>query len=414
MWSDPLYKLGMIKQIIDKDSLIPRYAQLKYILMEWIHGKYRVGDKIPSERELMQKFGISRITVVRAIKELEYEGLLYSDHGRGTFVTVKVGTSVAGVGLSSVALRAKGDDPGPTSAELASVGRPASARPATVIHIIIPLSIILEDKDRDVFVHKSEYLGIKRACEKEGMHCSIHDAVGPGNGAHLINELRDGVVIFVGNWGKITQKMVPKLRSRGIPWCGIGGDLEQVFPENCIYADLRQGAELVLKHLVRSGYKSIGYCYEKGAKSDIRLLTFKEFIARRLIKNYELFPINYTMKLSSEQIKLRAYRAARVRIKQAKLPQAYFCQNDLLALGILQAAQEKEIKVPEDLAIVGFDDRPEARESEPALTTVRVPFEELGAEAVRQVKRCLENGRTSFSSVKFTCKFIRRDSCRGE
>ena len=61
---------------------------------------------------------------------------------------------------------------------------------------------------------------------------------------------------------------------------------------------------------------------------------------------------------------------------------ALFCFNDLVAVGALQACDELNRRVPEDLAIVGHDDIPLAALVSPALTTCRVPRYELGAKAV--------------------------------
>lgn len=65
----------------------PLYHQLKQIVRAEIEqGKYRPGDRLPSEPELIQKYGISRITVRQALDELEAEGLVVRRHGKGTYV----------------------------------------------------------------------------------------------------------------------------------------------------------------------------------------------------------------------------------------------------------------------------------------------------------------------------------------
>jgi LacI family transcriptional regulator len=63
---------------------------------------------------------------------------------------------------------------------------------------------------------------------------------------------------------------------------------------------------------------------------------------------------------------------------------AVFAANDLLAAGVYQGAREAGLKIPADLSIVGYDDMPVSVEVTPALTTVRVPLEELGRSAVRR------------------------------
>ena len=64
----------------------PLYDQLVDILTEKIENEYRPGDLMPSERELSERYALSRTTVRLALQELERLGLVVRQHGRGTFV----------------------------------------------------------------------------------------------------------------------------------------------------------------------------------------------------------------------------------------------------------------------------------------------------------------------------------------
>ncbi|BCL81712.1 GntR family transcriptional regulator [Ktedonobacteria bacterium brp13] len=67
---------------------LPRYYQLKEIMSEKIStGEWKPGGLIPSERELGEQYGISRMTARQAITELVNEGLLFREQGKGTFVS---------------------------------------------------------------------------------------------------------------------------------------------------------------------------------------------------------------------------------------------------------------------------------------------------------------------------------------
>jgi len=71
-----------------RKSPLPRYYQLKEIMREKIRsGEWKPGDLIPSERELGEQYGISRMTARQAITELVNEGLFYREQGKGTFVS---------------------------------------------------------------------------------------------------------------------------------------------------------------------------------------------------------------------------------------------------------------------------------------------------------------------------------------
>ena len=73
--------------IIDHNSCVPMYKQVLTVLNEKIaRGEFRPGDKLPSESDLMNYFGVSRITVRAALSELVEDGLLTRVQGKGTFV----------------------------------------------------------------------------------------------------------------------------------------------------------------------------------------------------------------------------------------------------------------------------------------------------------------------------------------
>lgn len=75
---------------MDKTSKVPLYLQLMEEIVKKIESRhYEVDAQLPSERELCDIYGVSRITIRQALKELEYEGYIYKLHGIGTFVASK-------------------------------------------------------------------------------------------------------------------------------------------------------------------------------------------------------------------------------------------------------------------------------------------------------------------------------------
>lgn len=74
---------------VNKKSRIPLYLQLMDIIIEEIENNMQEGDQIPSEREICEKYDVSRSTVRQAVAELEREGYIYKVHGKGTFVSPK-------------------------------------------------------------------------------------------------------------------------------------------------------------------------------------------------------------------------------------------------------------------------------------------------------------------------------------
>ncbi|WP_406676737.1 GntR family transcriptional regulator [Moorella sp. ACPs] len=73
---------------IDKSSFVPPYYQLAQILERQIRlGEYRPGEALPSEAELSEKYGLSRMTVRRSLSQLARAGLIRTERGKGTFVS---------------------------------------------------------------------------------------------------------------------------------------------------------------------------------------------------------------------------------------------------------------------------------------------------------------------------------------
>jgi len=104
---------------------------------------------------------------------------------------------------------------------------------------------------------------------------------------------------------------------------------------------------------------------------------------------------------------LEGYRAARQLFRDGA-PTAVFGANDLIALGVLRAAREEGLAIPEDLALVGFNDIAEASLLD--LTTVRVPHEEMGARAARLLIARLEGEPIAEPRIVLVAELVVRGS----
>ena len=72
-------------------------------------------------------------------------------------------------------------------------------------------------------------------------------------------------------------------------------------------------------------------------------------------------------------------------LSQPVRPRAVFCISDRAAFGAYSAIQEAGLRIPEDIALVGFDDIPESQRVSPSLTTIHMPKHEMGIEAARKL-----------------------------
>ncbi|MGD8624172.1 MAG: LacI family DNA-binding transcriptional regulator [Anaerolineae bacterium] len=146
-----------------------------------------------------------------------------------------------------------------------------------------------------------------------------------------------------------------------------------------VFVDDVAGGLAVTRHLLAAGHRRIGFLAGPAAS----------FSGRRRLQGYRAALSEAGLTYRAEWLRHGApsaeggHRAARQLLADSSDLTALFCYNDLVAVGALQACAELDRRVPDDLAIVGFDDIPFAALVTPPLTTCRVPRHELGARAVR-------------------------------
>jgi len=92
-------------------------------------------------------------------------------------------------------------------------------------------------------------------------------------------------------------------------------------------------------------------------------------------------------------------------------PDAVFAANDIMAIGLLGTLLAGGVRVPEDIALAGFDDIPVARYVSPALTTMHVPIAALGSQALDALADALEKDRTDVSTTVMPVQLVVRRSC---
>jgi LacI family transcriptional regulator len=95
----------------------------------------------------------------------------------------------------------------------------------------------------------------------------------------------------------------------------------------------------------------------------------------------------------------------------ARHPDAVFAASDMMAFGALRALREEGLRVPEDVALVGFDDVPQAARSEPPLTSVRQPIYRLGTTTVDSLLDLIEYPDSSPRRIVLPTELVVRASC---
>ena len=97
-------------------------------------------------------------------------------------------------------------------------------------------------------------------------------------------------------------------------------------------------------------------------------------------------------------------------VEQGRVPTAVFAQNDRMAMGVLRAARDVNIKVPTQLAVIGVDDMPLSSYFDPPLTTMRQDMPRIGQEATRMLLDIIQKKNTDQREVKLSAQLVVRQS----
>ncbi len=167
------------------------------------------------------------------------------------------------------------------------------------------------------------------------------------------------------------------LVSRAIPTVVVASGVESGERAAVVAVDQQAGARLAVQHLAARGRRRIAHLAGPQTWFDARSRVDGW---REAIGELGLDPAGCPL-LPGDWRAETAYRVVRD-LPGDDLPDAVFAANDEAALGVLTALRERDIRVPEEIAVVGFDDAPGSDFYYPPLTTVRQPFDELGLVAV--------------------------------
>ena len=175
-----------------------------------------------------------------------------------------------------------------------------------------------------------------------------------------------------------------------------------------IKIDNYSGALEITRHLINHGHKAIGFIHgaPNNHDSEERYRGYCDALklADLTTSPYWEFHGNFTEN--------SGYRAVISLLNHPEKPSAIFAANDSMAIGAIEAIRQFSLKVPQDIAIVGFDDISTAQYINPPLTTMNVPVLEMGEQAGNHLIGLLENRRqTSTQNITVPTHLVVRESC---
>ena len=178
---------------------------------------------------------------------------------------------------------------------------------------------------------------------------------------------------------------------------------------NCVAPGDHYGAQLAVKHLVDLGHRQIGYIngIEDWLESQNRLAGYRDVLIEHGL------PVDEALIRPGDWGVDSGYRTTQDLLALKQRPTAIFAANDIMALGAIYAIQEAGLRVPDDVALVGYDDRDFAAWIRPNLTTIRMPSYEMGQAAARLLLEQIA-GEELEDTTQIPGKLIVRQSCGAE
>ena len=356
---------------INMQEPTPLYKQIADDLKAKIaRGELNVGDQVGSHSELSKSYNVSVITVKKALSDLIAEGYLYGRVGKGTFVARKS----AVVDLSK--------------------------------HKTVGL--VLRDLKNPFFSLIAH--GAAKAADEKGYNLLLASSVGrmdkeENQIAHFQKIGADALIIASMSRTYRASKEIRKLHDLGFPYIMVS----YVHDEDIWYVgvDHERGAYMATKHLIDLGYSYIGYIGGgvSNLLSDVRKSGYEQAMDDVEQSN------RFVMQIDGDKDRYEAgYDTGRKFAKLAKRPDAVFVYSDIVALGFIRALNDANLSVPNDVAVVGYDDIEQAQYATSPLTTVHQPTEEIGRIALQTIIKRIENKPAAARTI-LNSMLVVRDSC---
>jgi DNA-binding LacI/PurR family transcriptional regulator len=302
--------------------------------------KMKPGDRIPARSYLMKEIGVTRTTIDRAISELIGEHFLYSLDGSGTYVRGQVDIPEKQQAVCSWAVLVR---------DIVSDTYPEILRGIEDFANQKNINIIICNTDSSV---KKQQDYIKK----------------------LIASNVSGLIIIPPVAINIELDSYHALKENRIPFIFCNRYVEGVEAPRVI-SNNYYGAFIGARHLISLGHKKIAFLAPPNySLVEQRLQGYMSAMADASI------PINQTYIIYEEKAEYlhMGYNGMEKLLSLAERPTAVLCFNDAIAFGAFRAAHDRGLTIPEDIALVGYDDSPICNFFRIGLTTVKYPTYETG------------------------------------
>ncbi len=354
----------------------PKYISIADALRhDILAGKYDSHAKFPSEGTLVRRFGVSRPTIERALRELKQTGLLESRAGSGSYLTFAARNATGAIGVIAPDYR-KIDFFTDLCDHIASDARA---------------------RGYDTFLSDSSAPNVN---DRGNWAIEIAQAYAERRTAGVLLEPVD----LIPESYEATSKVLAVLAARKIPVVLLDRDYLQP-PERSRYDlvgidNVQAGYRLGL-HLVDSGAKNIRFLTQPNYASTIRGRI--QGVSQAVVDAGLMWRKDYVFGTTFlESADFRRLMRGRNR------PDAFVCRNDQTAAILLQKLSALKLRVPDDVRIAGFDDAKLAKFLTPPLTTIRQPVKTIASIAVASLLERIRNPDLAPRSILLDAPMIVR------
>jgi LacI family transcriptional regulator len=254
----------------------------------------------------------------------------------------------------------------------------------------------------------SEFInGAESVARSHQYHLLVYSSLDADQEDPLLNLLparTDGIIL--GTRSSSTA-YIHRLHQRRFPFILLGREVPGL-ETHSLHPDNERGALDITRHLIGvHGYQQIAFICgpQDQLHNSERLQGYQRALneAGLALDPQLLAPGNFD--------EASGYAAAQMLLERQPRPQAIFAANDQMAIGAIAAANERGLHVPEDLAVVGFDDIPTAPYLQPPLTTVNVAIFEQGAQAVQLLLKQIAEPNLPARVLHIPTRLVVRHSC---
>ena len=327
-------------------------------------------QQLPSENVLAQQFKMSRHTVREALGDLENQGWIRREQGRGTFCIY-----------------------------LEKLGGKTIAVITTYISDYIFPTLI---RGIEEILSCSGYtLVLANTSNDKGKEAQCFD--------NLLNQDLAGLIIEPTKSSKenICRSYFKEFEHRGIPYIflhAVYSDLDSAY----MIMDDQKGGYMATKYLLQLGHREIAGIFKaddlqglkRQAGFEAALVEYNVVLKPELLGNYE-----------TEQLLSYPYQFTKSILSKAPRPTAIVCYNDQIALKVMEAIRDEGLRVPDDISVIGYDDSSLAMATEVKLTTIKHPKAEMGRQVARFIIDMVEK-RVEKPRFIYQPELVIRNSCR--